>query len=116
MRLKLLVIFCTAVALFAFQGMVSPTRSARRIEIKTDLPPIHVDFRDVAVEAGLTAVNVSGEKDRKRYILETTGNGVGIFDFDNDGLPDIFLVNATTLDGNGPGGAASSHLYRNLGK
>jgi hypothetical protein len=105
MRLKLLVTFGTGAALLAFQGMVSPTRTGRRIDVKTDLPPIRVDFRDVAVEAGLTAVNVSGEKDRKKYILETTGNGAGIFDFDNDGLPDIFLVNATTLNGSGPGAA-----------
>jgi hypothetical protein len=113
---KLLVLLSAAVALFAFQGMVSPTRTARPIDVKTSLPPIRADFRDVAVEAGLTAVNVSGEKDRKRYILETTGNGVGIFDFDNDGLPDVFLVNATTLDLTGVGAGATSHLYRNLGK
>ena len=31
------------------------------------------------------------------------------------GLPDVFLVNGTTLDGKGPGAKATSHLYRNLG-
>jgi enediyne biosynthesis protein E4 len=77
--------------------------------------PVKVDFRDMASEAGLTAVNVSGDADKKRYILETTGDGVGIFDFDNDGLMDIFLVNATTMDGNGRGKKSTSHLYRNLG-
>src|SRR6185436_2856197 len=87
-------------AIEAFQGMASPTRSARRVPtIETSLPPIAVDFRDVAVEAGLTAVNVSGGADRKKYILETTGNGVAIFDYDNDGLMDVFVANATTLDG-----------------
>lgn len=116
MRLKLAVMLGAGAALFAYQGMVSPVRTARPIDIKTNLPPIQVDFRDVALDAGLTAANVSGEKDRKKYILETTGNGVGIFDFDNDGLPDIFLVNGTTLDGTGPGATATSHLYRNLGK
>jgi hypothetical protein len=100
----------------AFQGMVSPTRTSRPIEVKTNLPPIRVDFRDIAVEAGLTAVNVSGGKDHKKYILEATGNGVGMFDFDNDGLMDILLVNGTTLDGDGAGAHSTSHLYRNLGK
>ena len=32
------------------------------MEITTDLPPIQVDFRDVAEAAGLTAINVSGGK------------------------------------------------------
>ena len=65
--------------------------------IQTNLPPITVDFRDIAEEAGLTAVNVSGGREVKKYILEATGTGVAIFDFDNDGRMDIFLVNATTF-------------------
>ena len=79
------------------------------------VPPATIDFRDIASEAGLTAENVSGDADKKRYILETTGDGVAIFDFDNDGLMDIFLVNATTMDGKGRGEKSTSHLYRNLG-
>ncbi|PYQ00170.1 MAG: hypothetical protein DMF82_22840 [Acidobacteria bacterium] len=103
-------------AIEAFQGMASPTRSPRRVPaIETSLPPITVDFRDVAVEAGLTAVNVSGGEDRKKYILETTGNGVAIFDYDGDGLMDVFLPNGTTLDGGGEGAKATGHLYRNQG-
>jgi len=78
-------------------------------------PAVHIDFRDVAADAGLTAVNVSGDADNKRYILETTGDGVAIFDFDNDGLMDIFMPNATTMDGKGRGEKSTSHLYHNLG-
>lgn len=93
--------------------MASPTRAPRAgPKIDTNLPPIHVDFRDIAEQAGLTAVNVSGTPTKKKYIIETTGAGVAIFDYDNDGLPDIFLVNGTTLEGKDH---ATSHLYRNLG-
>ena len=74
-----------------------------------------VEFRDIAPAAGLTAENVSGDPNGKRYILETTGNGVGIFDFDNDGRMDVLLINATTMDGKGAGERSTSHLYRNLG-
>src|SRR6266496_3880126 len=74
-----------------------------------------VDFKDIAQPAGLMAINVSGNAEQKHYILETTGDGVGIFDFDNDGLMDVFLVNATTMDGKGRGEKSTSHLYRNLG-
>ena len=55
-------------------------------------------FTDEAGKAGLTMKNVFGGVDSKKYIIETTGTGVAIFDFDNDGWPDIFVVNGTTLD------------------
>jgi enediyne biosynthesis protein E4 len=103
-------------AVSAFQGMGAarrPAQPARQIE--TDLPPITVDFRDVAEAAGLTAVNVSGAEIHKKYILETTGNGVALLDADGDGLLDVFLVNATTIDGDGVGLRSTSHLYRNKG-
>src|SRR6266446_581212 len=53
-------------------------------------------FTDVAQKAGLTAPIVFGGKDTKKYIIETTGTGAAIFDYDNDGWPDIFIVNGTT--------------------
>jgi enediyne biosynthesis protein E4 len=100
----------------AFQGTASPGALPRSApHIQTNLPPITVDFRDIAPQAGLTAINVSGGVDKKNYILETTGNGVVIFDYDNDGLMDVFLPNATTLDGQGRGKTSTSHLYHNLG-
>ena len=72
-----------------------------------------VHYEDIAAPAGLTGVNVSGPEHSKRYIIETTGNGVAVFDYDNDGLPDIFFVNAGRL---GKDAAQPSHfLYHNLG-
>src|SRR5882672_6329981 len=72
-------------------------------------------FTDVAEKSGLTMVNIFGGTETKKYIIETTGTGVAIFDYDNDGWPDIFLVNGTTLEGfpAGRGTAPSNHLYRN---
>jgi enediyne biosynthesis protein E4 len=71
------------------------------------------NFVDVAQKSGLTMLNVFGGKDSKKYIIETTGSGVAIFDYDNDGWPDIFLVNGTTLEGFPAGKGPTNHLYRN---
>ena len=49
----------------------------------------------------------------QKYIIETTGTGVAIFDYDNDGWPDIFIVNGTTLDPLPGTKPATSHLYHN---
>jgi hypothetical protein len=70
-------------------------------------------FTDVAQKAGLTAPIVFGGKDTKKFIIETTGTGVAIFDYDNDGWPDIFIVNGTTLEGFPAGQGPTNHLYRN---
>lgn len=78
---------------------------------ESPLPP---HFEDVASKAGLTTTNVFGGVNTKTYIIETTGSGVAIFDYDNDGWPDIFFVNGTTLElASGDGKGPSGHLYRN---
>jgi hypothetical protein len=64
-------------------------------------------FTDIARVAGLTHVIPNGGEQSKKYIIETTGSGVALFDYDNDGLIDIFVVS---------GDGAPSRLYRNLGK
>jgi hypothetical protein len=71
------------------------------------------NFTDVAAKAGLTMQEIFGGIETKKYIIETTGTGVAIFDYDNDGWPDIFLVNGTRLEGLPPRNAPSNHLYRN---
>ena len=89
-------------------GVATPARP-----LPPGLKPPVVKFEDVATRAGLTAVNVSGADKNKQYIVETTGTGVAIFDYDNDGLPDIFLVNGDRFQKTGTPPAPA--LYRNLG-
>ncbi len=78
---------------------------------RNPLPLAH--FTDIAEKAGLTMTTVFGGVDSKKYIIETTGTGVAIFDYDNDGWPDIFIVNGTTLEGLPASKAPTNHLYRN---
>ena len=57
-----------------------------------------VVFEDATKAAGLrTWRHVMGTQ-KKRYILETDGSGVGLIDYDNDGWLDIYLVNGSTYE------------------
>ena len=71
------------------------------------------NFIEIGEKAGLTMTNVFGGVDTKKYIIETTGSGIAIFDYDNDGWPDIFIVNGTTLEGFPADKAPTNHLYHN---
>jgi enediyne biosynthesis protein E4 len=70
-------------------------------------------FVDVAAKAGILVRNVNGSVDSKRYIIEATGSGVAILDYDRDGWPDIFLVNGTTLENTKTNEKPTSHLFHN---
>ena len=48
-----------------------------------------------------------------RYLPETMGPGVAFVDFDNDGWPDIFLVNSGTADFYKPDAPLKNALYKN---
>src|ERR1700677_2652666 len=72
-----------------------------------------VQFQDIARQAGLAALDVYGGEKHKEFIIETTGNGVAIFDYDNDGWPDIFFPNGSTVEGFAGGAAPTGHLYHN---
>src|SRR6266566_1515443 len=57
-----------------------------------------VIFEDITKKAGLDKFkHVSGSPE-KNLILEAPGSGVAIFDYDNDGWPDIYLVNGSTFE------------------
>jgi hypothetical protein len=70
-------------------------------------------FVDVAAKAGILVRNVNGSDEAKRYIIEATGSGVAILDYDRDGWQDIFLVNGTTLEATTPKPKSTSHLFHN---
>src|SRR6267154_1641749 len=61
--------------------------------LQTSQPPKPLaNFTDIAKEAGLTMMNVFGGETTKKYIIETTGTGVAIFDYDNDGWEDLYVT------------------------
>src|SRR5262249_40403861 len=54
-----------------------------------------------------------GGTERSDYVLETSGGGVALFDYDNDGWLDIFFVVGSKIKN--PPADAVSRLYRNRG-
>src|SRR5216117_2518933 len=89
----------------------SATQAAGAAQTKTAPPIAH--FTDIAAKAGLAAPVVFGGEKTKKYIIETTGTGVAIFDYDNDGWPDIFIVNGTKLEATPGETAPTNHLFHN---
>src|SRR5215472_14600620 len=80
-------------------------------QAKAAAPIAH--FTDLARKAGLTAPVVFGGENAKKYIIEISGTGVAIFDYDHDGWPDIFMVNGTKLEGFAPGQTPTNQHYQN---
>ncbi len=73
-------------------------------------------FTDITEPAGLSrALNVSGSPDRKEFILEEMGCGVALFDYDNDGWLDIFLVNGSSFEPAVRDAKLRSYLFHNNG-
>jgi enediyne biosynthesis protein E4 len=77
-------------------------------------PALGFSFTNIAREAGLNARTIYGGQETNAYLIETTGTGAAVLDYDDDGWMDIFLVNGTVLEGFAKDAAPTNHLYRNL--
>lgn len=86
----------------------------RAVSIAT---PPSVTFTDVTRQAGIEFVHESGARGKK-LLPETMGGGCAFFDFDNDGHPDLLLINSQTWEefrGEAVESPATLKLYRNDG-
>ena len=70
-------------------------------------------FRDIAREAGVTFRHHAAPE--KKFIVESMSGGVALFDYDNDGRPDIYFVDSLTVETVNQPETARSALYHNLG-
>ena len=80
-----------------------------RVKAAPETSSIH--FHDVTQQAGIHFVHNNGAFGKK-YLPETMGPGVAFIDYDNDGWPDIFLVNGMDWPGHGQK-RSTPKLYHN---
>ena len=69
-------------------------------------------FEEIGARAGIDFVHHSGHQDR-HYLPEIMGGGAALFDMDNDGFLDLYLVQSGNLSNPSAGGG--NRLYRNRG-
>jgi enediyne biosynthesis protein E4 len=100
---------------FAQGGMAAPSHEIPSRRTAPLINPPSISLEDIAVQAGLDFRHLSGDPLDKKFLLEATGAGVAIFDYDRDGLPDVFLVNGDRWKSLGDTARPTSRLYRNLG-
>src|SRR6266852_5381796 len=84
--LSTMLVLALAVALVAQTGIGAAAETAS------------IQFRDVTQQAGIHFVHNNGAFGKK-FLPETLGPGVAFIDYDNDGWPDIFLVNGMDWPG-----------------
>ncbi|MBV9482899.1 MAG: CRTAC1 family protein [Acidobacteria bacterium] len=71
-----------------------------------------IRFRDITAQAGINFVHNNGAFGRK-YLPETMGPGCAFIDYDNDGYPDVLLINGQDWPGHQKMGATTPKLYHN---
>jgi hypothetical protein len=95
----------SAVVLAAFLAILGCRRSVTPVEDEpTDAPW----FEDMTDQVGLDFVHDPGPIDGKFFLPQITGCGAALFDFDGDGLLDVYLLN------NGGPTGRPNQLYRQL--
>ncbi|HEY2155910.1 MAG TPA: VCBS repeat-containing protein, partial [Isosphaeraceae bacterium] len=105
----------------------SPSKSTTKIEGDrlADLAPVVPNqgvpqdpspfrFTEIAREAGIDFVQVSGMEAATKHFPTANGSGVALFDYDGDGKLDIYFATGTYFPV-GSRKTGSNKLYKNLG-
>jgi len=77
-------------------ALLTATLLAQQLGKAAPMPAVPAKFIDVTSELGVRFQYMASHTP-KHYLLETMGAGVALFDYDNDGRLDIFLVNGAPL-------------------
>ncbi len=93
------VFLCVSVSLWCFLFLAAATAQT-------------IQFRDITAQAGIHFTHNNGAFGKK-WLPETMGPGCAFIDYDNDGYPDILLVNGEDWPAHPHAGATTPKLYHN---
>lgn len=93
---------------------IRPQRSAETV-LRQPADAAEIRLRDAHSDVGLDFQFFNGEVAAKS-LLQTTGGGVAVLDYDGDDWPDLFFPNGRDIqEVNGKPSTVSDQLYRNTG-
>ncbi len=112
----------TAAAIFLATRPTGPQEAVEEADVpgptlrsETVIEAPTIGFTDISEPAGIRFVHENGAYG-ERLLPETMGGGVAFFDYDDDGDPDLLLINSDHWPWRPvPATKATSRLYRNLG-
>jgi enediyne biosynthesis protein E4 len=91
-----------------------PTESRRGDTEETTATNGPIQLVDATASSNIEFIHCDGSSGR-RYIMETVTAGLALFDYDGDGLIDIYFLNGAPLPGCEASETPTNTLYRNLG-
>lgn len=97
------------------QGAAGGGQAHRSAERPAERAPASkIRFRQAGAETGIRFVHSSGNSPEKHFPT-SNGSGVAIFDYDNDGLMDLYFATTRNFPLDAPSASQGNALYRNKG-
>jgi len=106
-----------SIALAALVALTACCRSPKEEPVKVHpnvALPGPIQLHDVTQETGVTFKHTDGSSGR-RYIVEAMSAGLALFDYNADGLIDIYFLNGSPMRGTKQEARPKNALYRNEG-
>ena len=95
-------------------ALVMAATACRRPAPADSAPTSPIQFTDATDASGITFVHTDGGSGR-RYIIEPMSGGLATFDYDRDGLIDVYFLNGAALPGTTLDPPPTNGLWRNTG-
>ncbi len=92
----------------------TPRKTAPQPQRHPESPACAIQLHDVSDSTGITFTHSDGSSGL-RYVVEAMSTGIATFDYDGDGLIDIYFPSGAPLPGTKTEEVPRHALYRNLG-